>query len=49
MLNYNRALSDEKSYQDLQIKEIQPIMKLIVRGKKRDFFKYSTNLDQLIN
>ena len=38
MLSYNSALSKEKLYQDLQIKEIQPIMKLIVRGKKRDFF-----------
>ena len=38
MLNYNRALSDEKSYQDLQIKEVQPIIKLIIRGKKREFF-----------
>lgn len=33
MLSYNSALSEEKLYQDLQIKEIQPIMKLIVRGK----------------
>ena len=38
MLNYNRALSDEKSYQDLQIKEVQPTIKLIIRGKKREFF-----------
>ena len=30
MLNYNRALSDEKSYQDLQIKEVQPTIKLII-------------------
>ena len=38
MLNYNRALSDEKSYQDLQIREVQPIIKIIIRGKKREFF-----------
>ena len=38
MLSYNRALSDEKSYQDLQIKEVQPTIKLIIRGKKREFF-----------
>ena len=37
MLNYNQALSDRTSLQDLQIKEIKPIMKLIVRGKKREF------------
>ena len=38
MLSYNSALPEDKLYQDLQIKEIQPIMKLIVRGKKREFF-----------
>ena len=37
MLNYNQALPEKKSFQDLQMKEIKPIMKLIVRGKKREF------------
>jgi len=37
MLNYNQALPDQISLQDLQIKEIKPIMKLILRGKKREF------------
>ncbi len=37
MLNYNQALPNDTSIQDLQIKEIKPIMKLIVRGKKREF------------
>ena len=37
MLNYNQALQESKSYQDLQMKEIKPIMKLIIRGKKREF------------
>ena len=37
MLNYNQALPKNILIQDLQIKEIQPIMKLIVRGKKREF------------
>ena len=37
MLNYNQALPKEKSYQDLQMKELKPIMKLIIRGKKREF------------
>ena len=37
MLNYTNAITDEKSYSGLQIKEIRPIMKLIVRGKKREF------------
>ena len=37
MLNYNPALPKETLFQDLQMKEISPIMKLIVRGKKREF------------
>ena len=37
MLNYNQALPKNILIQDLQMKEIQPIMKLIVRGKKREF------------
>ena len=37
MLNYNQALPKKKSFQDLQMTEIKPIMKLIVRGKKREF------------
>ena len=37
MLNYNQALPDQTFLQDLQMKEIKPIMKLIIRGKKREF------------
>ena len=37
MLNYNQALPKNILIQDLQMREIQPIMKLIVRGKKREF------------
>ena len=37
MLNYNQALSKDTLIQDLQMREIKPIMKLIVRGKKREF------------
>ena len=37
MLNYNQPLKDQKSYQGLQMSEISPVMKLIIRGKKRDF------------
>ena len=37
MLNYNQALPKGTSIQDLQMKEIKPIMKLIIRGKKREF------------
>jgi len=38
MLNYNQALTEKKLLQDLQIAEEKLIMKLIVRGKKREFF-----------
>ncbi len=37
MLNYINAITEEKSYSGLQMKEIKPVMKLIVRGKKREF------------
>ncbi len=37
MLNYTQALNEDKLYQDLQMREISPIMKLIIRGKKREF------------
>ena len=37
MLSYNQPIKEEKSYQGLQISEINPIMKLIIRGKKREF------------
>ena len=37
MLNYNQALLKDTLIQDLQMKEIKPIMKLIVRGRKREF------------
>ena len=37
MLNYNPTLTEQKLFQDFQMKEIKPIMKLIVRGKKREF------------
>ena len=38
MLSYNQALTEKKLLQDLQIVEEKLIMKLIVRGKKREFF-----------
>ena len=37
MLNYHQALTEKTVLQDLQMKESKPIMKLIVRGKKREF------------
>ena len=38
MLNYNCILKDEINHNTLSIKEISPIMKLNLRGKKREFF-----------
>ena len=37
MLNYNTSIKEDKSYSDLDMKEIKPIMKLIIRGKTKDF------------
>jgi len=37
MLNYINTIKEEKSYPGLQIREIKPIMKLNIRGKKREF------------
>ena len=37
MLNYNTTIKEERSYSDLEMKEIKPIMKLIIRGKTKDF------------
>ena len=37
MLNYTSAIKENKNYTDLTIKEIAPIMKLNLRGKKREF------------
>ena len=46
MLNYNSAIKENKNYNDLTIKEIVPIMKLNIRGKKREFF---TNVGKILN
>ena len=37
MLNYTNVITKEKSYSGLQMKEIKPVMKLVIRGKKREF------------
>jgi sarcosine oxidase subunit gamma len=37
MFNYNTSIKEDKSYTDLEMKEIKPIMKLIIRGKTKDF------------
>ena len=38
MLNYKSLSKDELNHNDLSIREISPIMKLNLRGKKREFF-----------
>ena len=37
MLNYNTSIKENKSYPDLEMKEIKAIMKLIIRGKTKKF------------
>ena len=37
MLNYNSSIKEDKSYSELTVKEIFPIMKLNLRGKSREF------------
>ena len=46
MLNYNQPIKENKNYTDLTIKEIAPVMKLNIRGKKREFF---TNVEKTLN
>ena len=38
MLNYNSPINKAIKHNDISIKEISPIMKLNLRGKKREFF-----------
>ena len=38
MLNYNSPIKDQVNYKDISVREISPIMKLNLRGKKREFF-----------
>ena len=35
MLNYKTSIKGDITYSDLEIKEIKPIMKLIIRGKTK--------------
>ena len=37
MLNYNSPINDTKKYSEIDISEIEPIFKLNLRGKNRDF------------
>ena len=49
MLNYNTSIKGNKKYLALEIKEIKPIMKLIIRGKTKDFITaIGKNLNMLL-
>ena len=49
MLNYNTSIKEDKIYSDLEMKEIKPIMKLIIRGKTKDFITaIGKNLNMLL-
>ena len=45
MLNYNSTIKENKTYNELSIKEIGPIMKINIRGKKKEFF---INVEKII-
>ena len=38
MLSYNSPINNHIEYNDISVKEVSPIMKLNLRGKKREFF-----------
>ena len=38
MLNYNSPINNQIKFNDISIREVSPIMKLNLRGKKREFF-----------
>ena len=46
MLNYNSAIKENKNYNNLTIKEIVPILKINIRGKKKEFF---TSVGKILN
>ena len=49
MLNYKTSIKENKSYSDLEMKEIKPVMKLIIRGKTKTFITaIGKNLNMLL-
>jgi len=38
MLNYNSPINNQIKFNDISVREVSPIMKLNLRGKKREFF-----------
>ena len=43
MLNYKTSIKGDITYSNLEIKEIKPIMKLIIRGKTKEFTSARNN------
>ena len=37
MLNFNSPIMDTKEYSEIKISEVEPILKINLRGKNRDF------------
>jgi sarcosine oxidase, subunit gamma len=49
MLNYNSSIKNKIKHNNISVKEIFPIMKLNLRGKKREFFTVvGKNLDMIL-
>ena len=49
MLNYNSPINNQIKFNDISIKEVSPIMKLNLRGKKREFFtNVGKHLDMIL-
>ena len=49
MLNYNSPINNQIKFNDISIREVSPIMKLNLRGKKREFFTtVGKNLDMIL-
>jgi len=46
MLNNNSPIKENINYSDLTIKQIYPVMKLNIRGKKKEFF---SNVEKALN
>ena len=46
MLNYNPVIKNEINQESVSVKEISPVMKINLRGKKREFL---TNIGKNLN
>jgi len=49
MLNYNKVIKDDINHNGLSVREVSPVMKLNLRGKKREFFtSVGKNLNMIL-